>query len=536
MRWKVISWRHDRKRRRKMNILPDGYGESYREFRNNCGGCMYGTGEGGGCGMTGERYRELYANETLDNLPCHGRGIGTGIRESVYGTGEEGTAGTEVVAHGFAGYRQYKEEMDRELTRAAESFVRIGYLLRVAEDTDILRESGYRNVTEFAAAEYGLDKTQVSRFININIRFSEDGYSDRLQKKYEKFGYAKLAVMLSLPEAVSEELPGSLSKADVQAVAEEVRAEAAVSDIEAAIEKAEAAPVPPEGEESLLYRAAAQLCREQQELFQRLWYGRDGLEVMQEILVPLGEAVFMVRIPGTGRLMVTVRDQETSITVVRTGEKERYGTEEFVTELWKICNMGTTPEDAFRKRFGEEMGRTAAVPSGPAAAGERKETKQRRISRVTKARIPEPPADVEGSPAAGMEGTPAAAVPEGQLPGQMDVYDYPELVPGETGTGENETGNDSTGGTGQDGLTGHPEVHRIPAQDGCAGDSGITGGEEELWMEARKEEEKLRQYLAVWDGKERDMDDGLLRSVYHTSIRLAAALEKVMIRRGRAHE
>ena len=55
-------------------------------------------------------------------------------------------------------------------------------------------------------------------------------------------------------------------------------------------------------------------------------------------------------------------------------------------------------------------------------------------------------------------------------------------------------------------------------------------------MEAGRAEEKLRQYFAVWDGKERDMPGNLLRSVYHTAIDLAAAIEKVMIRRDRDHE
>ena len=76
-------------------------------------------------------------------------------------------------------YSQYKAELDNELAKTAEGFVRIGYLLKVARDTDILRESGYSTVTDFAKAEYGIDKTQVSRFIRINDKFSEGGYSDR---------------------------------------------------------------------------------------------------------------------------------------------------------------------------------------------------------------------------------------------------------------------------------------------------------------------------------------------------------------------
>ena len=75
-------------------------------------------------------------------------------------------------------YQEYKEELKTELNRTVESFVRIGYLLKVARDTDILKQSEYDNVVDFAKAEYGIDKTQVSRFIHINDKFSEGGYAD----------------------------------------------------------------------------------------------------------------------------------------------------------------------------------------------------------------------------------------------------------------------------------------------------------------------------------------------------------------------
>lgn len=68
----------------------------------------------------------------------------------------------------FASYQDYKAAVDTEMNRAAESFVRIGYLLKIARDTDILKESEYANVNEFAESIYHLDKSQVSRFININ--------------------------------------------------------------------------------------------------------------------------------------------------------------------------------------------------------------------------------------------------------------------------------------------------------------------------------------------------------------------------------
>ena len=163
-------------------------------------------------------------------------------------------------------YQEYKQELDAVLTRTAEDFVQIGYLLKVARDTNVLEESGYATVTDFAKAEYGIDKTQVSRFISINDRFSEDGYSDHLLPSYKGFGYAKLTLMLQIPDEINEALPPTLSKAEIQDIKDEVDAEDKVTDIEVEIERAEAVAVtdkpmlPPEG--SPLYRNLWQLGKE----------------------------------------------------------------------------------------------------------------------------------------------------------------------------------------------------------------------------------------------------------------------------------
>ncbi|MFQ8778308.1 MAG: hypothetical protein ACLR78_13905 [Roseburia sp.] len=92
--------------------------------------------------------------------------------------------GSDVIT--YTDYTVYKQDLRSDLQRAAESFVRIGYMLKVARDTRILEGSGYASVNEFALKEFGLEKTQVSRFININDRFAKDGYSLELREEYER--------------------------------------------------------------------------------------------------------------------------------------------------------------------------------------------------------------------------------------------------------------------------------------------------------------------------------------------------------------
>ena len=112
-------------------------------------------------------------------------------------------------------YKEFKGNLDQELQNQAEGFVRIGYLLKQARDTDILSESGYKTVNEFAEREYGIDKSVVSRFIRINDRFSEGGYSMLLKKEYREYGYAKLAIMIQLPDEINEDLSPSMSKEEI---------------------------------------------------------------------------------------------------------------------------------------------------------------------------------------------------------------------------------------------------------------------------------------------------------------------------------
>ena len=141
-------------------------------------------------------------------------------------------------------YQQYKQAMDTEIHKTTEGFVRIGYLLKMARDnTAILESSGYKDVVEFAQAEYHIDKTQVSRFIRINDRFSEGGNSDRLMDKYQDFGYAKLAIMLQLPDGLNEILTPDFSKAEIQAVKEEYDEEQKTTELEVMMEGQDAAQV-----------------------------------------------------------------------------------------------------------------------------------------------------------------------------------------------------------------------------------------------------------------------------------------------------
>lgn len=247
-------------------------------------------------------------------------------------------------------YTEYKRELDAELSKSAESFVRIGYLLKVARDTDILAESGYRNMAEFANAEYGLTSTYVSRFIRINDKFSEGGYSDHLLPEYQGFGYAKLTLMLQLPEAINEALTPKYSKSDIQAIKDEVDQEKKVTDIERVLEGSEEKPLI----EQVIYNIGKEHPDLYLEMSQRIIDRICTQEDIAECMAPQGVATYTTRIRGIGSVMLMLDEEECHIVVTRTGEKEDTTWGDIGYQWKKIYGTKENWEELYGEKFPEK--------------------------------------------------------------------------------------------------------------------------------------------------------------------------------------
>lgn len=278
-------------------------------------------------------------------------------------------------------YRELKVAMDSEMGKTAESFVRIGYLFKMARDTDVLQESGYSSYLEFAEKEYSMDKSQVSRFINIHTKFSDPEDPTRLSEKYQGFGSAKLAIMLTLPDTIIEELTPTFAKSDIQAVKEELEAESKISDLEVIAEQAETAKeADGQQEPDILHQVVGQIL--DGDLYMRIKI-RQALKssrkeaLLQEILAPAGEAMHSVRIKGVGRLMLSVKGLDTKIALinVRSDSKEMYSWEAVIRAVEDYCTSHTDPEPEKK---------TEVAPVQP-----EKKPEKRKISKVTKAKGPE---------------------------------------------------------------------------------------------------------------------------------------------------
>lgn len=315
----------------------------------------------------------------------------------------------------YQNYEEYKQAVNTVLNRTVEDFVLTGYLLKQGRDTDILKNSGYSNVNEFAWAEYKLEATQVSRYIRINDRFSEGGYSPKLQEHYQGFGYAKLALMLTLPDSVAEELTPAYSKSEIQQVKEEIESEEKITDIEVILEGEK------EEQRDLnnLEKAIHQLCMDEPDLYLQLHETvrtTCGTQYLKEIIAPDGDKIYSVRPQGAGRIMLYLNDEKEEVTlqIVRQGVKEKYTWDAILSYLTLI----TDQEDG-RKNW-EEISGQQFPEKEPIAQVQPQKEKKRKESKVAKAKPSKPKKQEESKP---------AELPK-DIPGQTEIEkDFPELLP-----------------------------------------------------------------------------------------------------------
>lgn len=328
----------------------------------------------------------------------------------------------EILSKYHASYQEFKQALDTEMQKTVEGFVKIGFLLNFATETNIVEEGGYANVNDFAKSEYGIDATQVSRFVNIYKRFGVPG-EPRLQEQYLNHGVAKLGIMLTLPDYINEDISGDYTKSEISAIKREVEAENAISDVEVMLEeKSTLQQLLPEG----LKQLAMQFVKDYPKKYAEL-YDAVTLEEVKEIMAPNEVATYTVRIPAVGKILMFVKANENIVaTNTRNGEKNTYGWEDFFTAVKDYFVLGTDAKDSWCNIFQESW-----------PLEEKKvEEKSKKESKV---KIPEPKKVIktEKTVSKTLENVTESAEnvskePESvseQLPGQDSILNHPELLP-----------------------------------------------------------------------------------------------------------
>ncbi len=103
-----------------------------------------------------------------------------------------------------------------KLNGLKKDFVRIGYLLRQIDDNKLYEQDGYKSVAEFAKKECNLSPSDVTRFIQINKKYSVNGNSEELRPEFLNFGQSKLAAMLTLPDSDLAMITPETSREDIR--------------------------------------------------------------------------------------------------------------------------------------------------------------------------------------------------------------------------------------------------------------------------------------------------------------------------------
>lgn len=339
-------------------------------------------------------------------------------------------------------YSEYKAALDKQIKESAEGFVKIGYLLKLAKDTDILKDSQYSNVIEFARAEYGIDKTMVSRFISINDRFSENGNSPVLRTTYQGFGYAKLAIMLQLPDTLNEELTPEYSKREIQTLKEEMDKEKTISDLEIYAEGKDS-------EKTELEQIVYKICEENIEVYERIYKAVTHEQLTSNsvinIFAPAGDMIYSIRVQGAGRKAVSFKQgEDVSVVSLRTSEKDTYNPHEVFNAVVNMIakNIVDSENDAktvWQQIYGieypkkdevapvQQNGKTNSESKKPEKKMKVVKAKQEELHNIEKSIPKASPIEQSKEPEKSVK-TESEHI-DVQVERQKNIEDYPEVMP-----------------------------------------------------------------------------------------------------------
>lgn len=270
----------------------------------------------------------------------------------------------------YGGYKGFKAKMDYVIGRTANDFAEIGQMLKEARDTDILKDSGYSGMGEFALKEYGLRPDQTSRFIGIFEKFGNP--NGGIKEEYQSHGLTKLSEMLSLPDSVAEAIPADLSKEEIRQIKEEVKQEQAITPLEVAMEGQQADSPLTAMLKAYFHGKPAEL-RGIFEKWEETKTEADEKKLILDVLAPSGVAVLESRPAGLGKILLTFdgEEKEPKLTQIREDQTSDVKWLELQSTIDEILKgpMGEdaqegweTPEEAWEGLYGEEMPETPNSP------------------------------------------------------------------------------------------------------------------------------------------------------------------------------
>lgn len=360
-------------------------------------------------------------------------------------------------------YQGFKRDTDLAVEKIrtgamtmAQGAVELGYQLKIARDTGVLQESGYSSMGEFAREEYGLRPDQTTRYIQLNDKYSENGYSRRLQEKYTGIGKTILMEMLTLPDIISEEITENFSKEDVRTLNSEIKEENTITDLEVMMEETDQKQ---EELPSILEKTVYQLGKDYPEMYIELFgaFETDDSQGAAEILAPNEEKIYSLRIPGTGRMLLSLKlsEQEIRLINVRSQEKEDFIWQQLERAIRKLMDFAKNAKESWEKQYGEKFPQKEhpeeKPEKKPAKVQKAKKPEKKKLDPVEKVdnsvdkcqktavekkeelrtenTLSKPDFQTSESEPDNIEKCQETAQTEPQIPGQDNIQNHPEYMP-----------------------------------------------------------------------------------------------------------
>lgn len=304
-------------------------------------------------------------------------------------------------------YIQSKNDIKNNLGGIVKSFVRIGWQLTRIDRSGTYKNDGYNTIAEFAAAEYGMTKTGVSRFMNVYETYSADGDTPELKEQYREFNFSQLTELLQIQETDRQMFTPEVKREDIREF-QRFEKENASDPMQLLDWKNAKSP------EEKLKATIQEFFRENREILNAAYSSDMGPKDLAEMISPSGSrsyrkgTVYLMFYEETKGIMVKVFG-ETPVDItyryfldVTHSLFDEYDSG---THTWEKC-FGTSPDKEPQKQ--EEP----VEPKTSEHSGDITGMVSENISKT----VPEEPAI-------------APAQQEDQIPGQDSIDQHPEYLP-----------------------------------------------------------------------------------------------------------
>ena len=117
-------------------------------------------------------------------------------------------------------YSETKDIIREKLQNMSRDFVAIGFYLKWIRDNELYKQDGYSSIWEFAEDNYGIKRTTASRWMAMNDKFSKGGNTPILAEEFRMFGKSQLQEMLYLEDNQLDQVTPDMTVKEIREVRE----------------------------------------------------------------------------------------------------------------------------------------------------------------------------------------------------------------------------------------------------------------------------------------------------------------------------